>query len=1233
MLRKIYLALVVVVASYLSTHAQSGTLKGKVLDGTTNEPLPFANVIVELNGSQSGGSQTDFDGNYTIKPLTPGKYDIKVSYVGYSSAKITGVLVSSDKITFYDIKMAKASVNINEVKIEAYKVPIVDKGNPSTQNTITQEEIKAAPTRNVNSIVSTSAGVYQKDEGGDLNVRGSRSDATEYYIDGIKVRGSLGLPQSGIEQVTVVTGGVPAQYGDATGGIINITTRGPSRDFNGGVELVTSELFDKYGYNLVGLNLSGPIAQRTNSDGSKSPMLGFFISGELESQKVPSPSAIGFYQVKGSKLDSLRKFPFSANPNGNGVVKNAEYVTNNDLEKISYYNNVATQNYRLSGKLDFQPSKNLTVTFGGSWAYNKGHNFTYEYQLFNYDNNSTTTGNTWRVFGRVTHKLGNPEANKEKSASAIQNAYYTIQADYEKVHSTNEDEDHGDRLFDYGYLGKYTTYRQNQYFRYPQAQIGDFNHDGIQDSINYFNLWVDTLVQYEAGGLNQTTENYTLQWYDLAPGKEGYYENLSDIRGGGVVGGLLNGDRPSNVYSMWYNSGRVANGYSFSNNSQVRVSASGSADIKNHAIQVGFEYEQRKDAYWASLPIGLWGSMRQLQNQRIQNYDTQNGEVIGDSLNSPYLYSPTSNSFTTGDTSDFNVGFFELVRQKLGVDNTTYIDLDAYDYLNKKDFFTLDLFAPDELLNAGLVGYAGYDYTGKHRTDKATFQDYFSKADANGNATREIAPFQPIYMAGYIQDKFAINDLIFNVGVRVDRFDANQKALKDPYSLYQTKTAGEVEIPDRPANIGDGYVVYVADATDPGNSEVIGYRNGDIWYDANGGVVTDPGVLAKLTTTGQIAPYLVNPTDDIQSSTFDVNTSFKDYEPQITVMPRIAFSFPISDQALFFAHYDILTQRPTDNIQTLPGQYYNFGAGTLNNSNLKPTKTIDYELGFKQSLSRSSAISISAFYREMRDMIQLMKVNYAYPVSYTTYGNRDFGTVKGLSLSYDLRRTGNVRLSASYTLQFADGTGSGSASSSELISSGQPNLLSVFPLDYDQRHTLVASFDFRYGSGSDYNGPMWFGSQFFSNAGLNMILRAGSGTPYSATTNITTQANNIGLQQAGTTAMKGSVNGSRLPWQFRIDLKIDKDFALKAGKDGKHDLALNVYLQIQNVLNTENVLSVYRATGSPSDDGYLAYSGAQTIINSSTSVQSFTDLYNVKVNNPANYSLPRRARLGIELQF
>lgn len=67
--------------------------------------------------------------------------------------------------------------------------------------------------------------------------------------------------------------------------------------------------------------------------------------------------------------------------------------------------------------------------------------------------------------------------------------------------------------------------------------------------------------------------------------------------------------------------------------------------------------------------------------------------------------------------------------------------------------------------------------------------------------------------------------------------------------------------------------------------------------------------------------------------------------------------------------------------------------------------------------------------------------------------------------------------------------------------------------------------------------------------------------------------------------MQGSYYGSRLPWQFRVDARLDRDFFFKIGK---RESSLNVYLQVLNVLGTENVMGVWSATGNANDDGYLA---------------------------------------------
>ena len=124
MMRKIYSTFLIVMVAWASLLAQSGSIKGKVVDATTNEPLPFANVVVELNGSQAGGSQTDFDGNFTIKPLNPGKYNLKASYVGYQATGVNGIIVSLPKKISFLFFMAEIITSILSMGIYSGSAPL-----------------------------------------------------------------------------------------------------------------------------------------------------------------------------------------------------------------------------------------------------------------------------------------------------------------------------------------------------------------------------------------------------------------------------------------------------------------------------------------------------------------------------------------------------------------------------------------------------------------------------------------------------------------------------------------------------------------------------------------------------------------------------------------------------------------------------------------------------------------------------------------------------------------------------------------------------------------------------------------------------------------------------------------------------------------------------------------------------------------------------------------------------
>jgi hypothetical protein len=1169
------------------------------------------------------------------------------------------------KTVYLNLEMS-AGHDLDIIDIVTYSEPLID---PDTKSgsTVTREEYQHMATKNINSVASTTAGIYQQDEGSGLNIRGQRAGGTSYYIDGVKVTGNAGVSQAAVEQVTTIIGGTPAEYGDATGGIIAITTRGPASNYTGSLEVISSGLgekkqrsrgLDAYGYNFVGFSLGGPLlVQNDTINKIKKPVLGFLVSGEMFTNQDPNPSANGMYQVNPQKLSELEKTPLRPNPNGGGGnVLNSEFVTMNDLQKIKAKNNVRSNSMRLNGKIQYQPTANMGITLGGSIDYNNRHDFVYEYALFNAVNNPQVIDNTWRAFAKLTQKFNSAttKEEEEKSSSNIKNAYFTIQASYAKSTQQVQDDDHKKNYFDYGYIGKFDQQVKNSYI-FEKRDKYDLNGDGVKDTVfaNYQNGFTTQNLTYTPGTLNPTGSAYTSQYFNETD--PSLINNLNDVQ---AAYALRNGDMARNVYSLWYNTGRNYRGASNADMSQFRVFANFSADIKKHAIQVGFEFEQRVQRSFNVTTIdglgGLWGLMRQLTNFQIQQLDSLPILNADLSTNGNLYY-----DFNRRYDGTIQKQFDKSLRQKLGLatNGTDLINIDAYD----PSMYNLSMFSADDLLNQGssYVGYYGYTHDGKKLSGNPTLDDFFTKKDANGNFARQIGAYQPIYIAGYIQDRFDFRDVKFNVGLRIDRFDANQKVLKDKFLLYEAKTAGEVNFASefnttRPTNIGDDYVVYVDNKDNA--TKVVGYRNGTTWYNAAGAVVSDPNasLASGNTVDGEINPYLVDPAA-AKNKTISSKV-FTDYIPQINIMPRIAFSFPISDVANFFAHYDVLTQRPSDggpggtNYGRLnPMDYlfiYNNAGGVINNPNLKPERTTDYELGFSQVLSekRNSSITLSAYYKELRNMMQVVQVYKAFPVTYNTLENIDFGTVKGFSVAYDLRRMANgVQLTANYTLQFADGTGSSASDGFNIASSGQPNLRTTHPLDFDQRHSVVLNIDYRFGSGQDYNGPLITYKdktiKIFENVGANLIARAGSGTPYSRQRNVTPgdpNSNNVLLGVNNRSNLAGQINGSNLPWNYKLDLRIDKDIKLTWNKkdgEGKKQANLNIYLQVLNLLNTKNVINVYKYTGSPTDDGYLSSPQGQQTLSNQTNLQSYLDLYHLKMNDPSYFSQARVIRLGLLFDF
>src|SRR3974390_1676406 len=139
MLKKIYAALLVALTAGNFAIAQTGTLKGKAIDETNGEGLSFANVQLEQGGNAVAKTVADMDGNYTIKPIPPGSYDLKVASVGYQTFFVRGIVISGDKTTYQDAKVKSTMIEKAPIVIVDYVVPLIDP-ETKTGGTVTKAQ-------------------------------------------------------------------------------------------------------------------------------------------------------------------------------------------------------------------------------------------------------------------------------------------------------------------------------------------------------------------------------------------------------------------------------------------------------------------------------------------------------------------------------------------------------------------------------------------------------------------------------------------------------------------------------------------------------------------------------------------------------------------------------------------------------------------------------------------------------------------------------------------------------------------------------------------------------------------------------------------------------------------------------------------------------------------------------------------------------------------------------------
>ena len=1240
LLRTAFVATFGLFCGLLNAQTSFADFRLKAVDGD-GKSLSGVKVSMSLNGIEQSSDTTDNDGNALFQTLSPGTYDLAFSKDGFSSMSEKGLTLVPGLNKEYEVVMLKGQKEVIITTRKKSPINMIGIGTP-----IDGGKTLDGGRRGTGALIATNAGIIESRQG--ISVRGSRADASKTFIDGVPIIGGGSLPSLGTDQLAVSIGGIRAMYGDLTGGAFTLTSKSATEKVVAMFEGITSTGLDPYGFNTFEGFVSGPLwKKRITVDGKPKNMvkLGYTLNGNVGYYVDPAPTRTGVYVLNDAKMKQIEENPLISTPNG--FIHAASYLRESDFDVVAARPNSAAYNGNFIGKLEYKPTNLTSLTGYASYFYSGGRAVTNS--IMNFQNNSFNESQTIRSYLQFTQNF---KVNKE---STVKSAFYTIRAEYQNARNGGKDAVHMDNIFDYGYIGSFTA-KPTDFFAYSHYDAQQnpnkepkIVRDQYGNNVQLRNYWeqqgfIDTALIFDKSvSKNPVRSKYTENIYNYYNERGGKITNPLSIL---MSQGLLNGYNPNNVYSLHGTPGGITAGFSKSESEKYAVFAMGQMQIKPktvggierapHDLQAGLYYEQSMVRGYSLNANGLWILMRQLMNKHIAELDVNN-PILSYDANKVFTDTVRYNRLINyGEQSHFDKEFRKKLVNGNGVDvygkkidERTFVDVNKY----SPSDFSLSMFNADELLNNGngYASYFGYDHLGNKVTGKPSISEFLNNKDK-----RTIGAFQPVYLAAWLEDQFQFKDLIFRMGLRMERYDANQSVLKDAYSLYPIRTVNEVKElnglnVDHPSNIGSDYAVYVNDMQSP--TKVIGYRNGDRWYNADGSEQKNPEFLANQTSNGKIAPYLV----DYNKQELSEN-SLTDYTPIMNLLPRVWFSFPLDKRKTFYVSYDMLAQRPDQGASflTIDELYYlKFRQGsTISNGSLSSRLKTDYEVGFKQVFGRKGdkGIELSASYSEIRNDFGQYQINNGYPVTYVTIRNIDFSTITGFRGTLNMMDIGPLNMSVSYMMQFADGTGSNINSQAALIASNQPNLRNVIPLgELDIRHNLKVSATWAWGGGRDlvskknmYNGPILFGKEIFKNTSFNFIGNTYSGGPYTPTTRP------VQIGAVDRAQIKGVPFGARLPWQYNFDMNISKAFELK--RDGKAPLRFTAFLWVNNLLNTWNVVGVFPYTGQPNDDGFLNSPQGELLVKTQVDAQSYIDLYKILLNSQTNnWNAPRTIRLGVRL--
>jgi hypothetical protein len=396
-----------------------------------------------------------------------------------------------------------------------------------------------------------------------------------------------------------------------------------------------------------------------------------------------------------------------------------------------------------------------------------------------------------------------------------------------------------------------------------------------------------------------------------------------------------------------------------------------------------------------------------------------------------------------------------------------------------------------------------------------------------------------------------------------------------------------------------------------------------------GDLIINLGLRYDYINTGSFP--LIDPTRP--ELAFDKTTYVVDTEglakstPFHGLSPRLGIAFPVTDRTVFHLQFAKLVQQSRLRnvhlgLYSLAASLQWGGYGHPVGWDLRPSQTVQYEIGFTQQLGEYLSFDLTGYYKDIKDEITLRQQTTAQgsPFGpYAVYANGDFATIKGVELFFKMRRLNRLLAGAALSFQDARGSGSFPNSNRGIVLSGSSTLFVphyITPLDYNHAVRGNVNVDYRFGRGD--GGPI------LQELGLSLLFQFNSGHPFTR-------------EQLNSSEPAGPLNSSTTPWAFQTDLRLDKTIRFT------DRLSVTLFLYVINLFDTRNVENVWPKTGSADDDGWLGNpsTGAKDV---ETYGPLYADIYRALSldygqqygafnTNPYFYGPPRQIRLGIRLQY